>query len=135
MAVFQQITLTWNGRECIIPADRVMGAVCEIEEVVTLPELFDMGRSGQAKISKLARAYGALLRYAGTAVDDETVYQGMFATGEAAQRTAEAIRVLIGIMMPPEISGAASEGNLARAKKARSRLSKRGSRRPSAAAG
>ena len=75
MAIFQPITLTWAGRDFVVPADRVMGAIGVIEDVVTFPELVGSLQSSKPNMSKLARAYGAVLRYAGASVSDEEIYR------------------------------------------------------------
>ena len=80
MAIFQPIKLSWRGKAFAIPAERVLGAIASIEEVATFPEIIRMV-SGTPNMSKIARAYGAVLRYAGAVVDDEEVYEGMFQPG------------------------------------------------------
>ena len=113
MAVFQKIDLSWNGKDFSVPADRVMGAICAVEEVSTYSDLFVM-LNGKPSLSKLARAYGVLLRYAGAQVDDEEIYNGLFTPGEMAKKVSTAINTLLGIMTPPNAiakNGDASEGN------------------------
>ena len=135
MGVFQPIKLSWHGKNFTVPAERVLGAIASIEEVATFPEIVRM-INGTPNLSKIARAYGAVLRYAGAVVDDEEVYEGMFQPGSTHMEVLTALNTMVAMMMPPSaIAGAASEGNLDRAKTARSRLSKRSSKRRSAAAG
>jgi hypothetical protein len=140
MAIFQPIRLSWHSRDFTIPAERVMGAIAVVEEVMTFPEIVRMIGGGHPNISKVARAYGALLRYAGAGVDDDEVYEGLFKPGTMHAQVLTALDMLAAMMLPPSAivslsSGAASEGNVARAPKARSKSSKRSSRRPLAAAG
>ena len=135
MAIFQPIKLSWKGKAFTVPAERVLGAIASIEEVATFPEIIRM-INGTPNMSKIARAYGAVLRYAGAVVDDEEVYEGMFQPGSTHMEVLTALNAMVTMMMPPSaITGATSEGNLRRAKKARSRLSKPSSKRRSAAAG
>jgi hypothetical protein len=135
MGIFQAVTLNWEGRDHIVPADRVMGAIGVVEDVVTFPELVCGLQFGKPNMSKLARAYAALLRYAGASVSDEDVYSGMFVPGELQQHITTAINTLMVIMTPPgAIQGAeTSSGNQQAVN--RSKSSKRSSRRRLAAAG
>lgn len=136
MAIFNEIRLSWDGREFVIPAERVMGAIAEVEEVATFPDLVIMTRGGRPNVSKVARAYAALLRYAGAALSDEEVYAGMFRAGETHTQVLTALNALVMLMMPPTaIAEATSEGNLRGAKAAPSSSSKPSSKRRSAAAG
>jgi hypothetical protein len=137
MPIFQPITLAWHGEEFVIPASQVLPAIAIVEEIVTFPELVRM-RSVNPNFSKIARAFGALLRFAGVRVSDEEVYGGLFKEEKTVSEVLTAIDAMVAIMMPPNAiakAGAASEGNLVRAKTARSRLSKPSSKRRSAAAG
>jgi hypothetical protein len=139
MAIFQPIRLCWHGRDFTIPAERVLGAIAGVEEVVTFPEIVRMASGVRPNMSKVARAYGELLRYAGANVDDDEVYEGLFEPGTNHAQVVAALNTMVAIMMPPSaitsVIGAASEGNVARAPKARSKSSKRSSKRPLAAAG
>lgn len=58
MGAFDAITLAWAGSEYAIPANRVMGAIARIEDVVTLEELGRYGERGTMPIAKLAMAWG-----------------------------------------------------------------------------
>jgi hypothetical protein len=132
MAIFQQMTLSWNGRDHTVPADRMLGAIAVIEDIVTFPELIIM-MNGKPNMSRLARAYGALLRYAGAWVGDEEVYDGLFKPGEAQKQIAAAINTLLAMMTPPSaIAEAPSSGNRPAAP---SSSLKRSSRQRSEAAG
>ena len=138
MAVFQKITLGWREKDYVVPPERMLGLIAEIEEIISLPEIFGMIH-GKHNMSKISRAYGAALRYAGAPTTDEEAYEGMFGAGDTRLRVLTTLGLMAGIMMPPKALaeakaiGAASEGKVERAKKARSRLSK-GSTKPSSAA-
>ena len=84
MAIFQPIKLGWHSRDFIIPAERVLGAIAVVEEVMTFPEIVLMISGGHPNISKIARAYGAMLRYAGAGAADDEVYEGLFKPGTHA---------------------------------------------------
>jgi hypothetical protein len=141
MAIFQPIVFGWCGQDYTVPADRALGLVAEIEEVVTLFEIATM--QVKPNTSKLARAFGAALRYAGAKVSDDEVYQGLFQPGQMFEEVQKLMVVLMAIMMPPNpVSGAsagagpkpgASFGGNAQAAPARSL--KRSSKRRSVAAG
>jgi hypothetical protein len=75
------ITLTWNDRKFFIPRDKVMRARQVIENEYSLKELATHAQEGNPHLVRLSVAYGSLLRFAGAQVDDEDVYDGMFAEG------------------------------------------------------
>lgn len=102
MGVFQDIKLEWNGEAFTVPSNRVMGAIAIIEEHVTLKELYESVGRGTAKLSKLASAYGGVLRYAGAKVQDEDVYAGMF-DSKAAENVSAAVAGLLSMMIPPNV--------------------------------
>lgn len=104
MGVFQPIKLEWKGEPFTVPADRVMGAIAVIEDVVTLKEIYEAGAKGKVKLSRIASAYGALLRYAGAKVEDDEVYEGMFAV-DSGKAAAAAVTSLLSMMVPPNAGG------------------------------
>lgn len=85
MALFEKIQLSWHGSPYVIPADKVMGAICVIEDVITFEELRRYAVRGTAPLGKLAKAYGTVLRYAGAQVADDDVYAEMFGRGSASR--------------------------------------------------
>lgn len=140
MAIFQDISLSWNGAEFTIPASRVLGAIAIVEEQITFPELLLAMQSGKPPLATIARAYGGVLRYAGARVSDDETYAGMFDAARQEQ-VITAINALLVMMVPPDalakakrITGgeASAPGN---SQAAVSRSSKRSSRRQSAMAG
>lgn len=66
-----EITLSFKGQTWTIPETRAFDAGAAVEEVVTLAEMAQWG--GAPKFFKLARAFGALLRFAGARVSDTEV--------------------------------------------------------------
>ena len=136
MSIFEDIKLTWDGRDHVIPANRVMGAIARIEDVVTLGELQRYGEKQAAPLAKVAMAYGAVLRYAGASVTDDEVYAGIF-SGEGPnnhESILTSIYTLLAMMVPPEAMQKSAEekdtpqGN---ASKTVARSSKRRSKRRS----
>ncbi len=82
--VFEPIEVEWNGAIKIVPPNRIMGMICQIEDVVTLTELQSYAVRQTAPLAKLSAAQGKVLRYAGFDVTDEQVYAHNF-TGEHVQ--------------------------------------------------
>lgn len=65
------ITLSFKGETFTIPEAKAFEAGAAVEEVVTLSEMAQWGAA--PKFFKLARAFGALLRFAGARVSDTEV--------------------------------------------------------------
>lgn len=101
MAMFDDIVLEWEGREYRLPANRMLGAIASIEEVITLPELVQSSERGGPPLNKIAKAFGAVLRYAGARVSDDEVYLGMFSNPQAAFSANHAVMALLQILLPP----------------------------------
>lgn len=102
MALFDDVSLTWKGREYVIPRNRVMGAIARVEDVLTLHELLVIQTRGGTPYAKLSAAYGTVLRYAGAKVEDEDVYAGMF-KAETSGEIGGAVVNLLHMMLPPGI--------------------------------
>jgi hypothetical protein len=137
MAIFQELKLGWDGKTYVIPPDRVLGAIAEIEERVTFHEILQKMAMGRPPIVPVASAYGAVLRYAGAEVTDDAVYEGMFAGGKTVTaHVTAAVNHLLLIMTPPSAVQAANAELAAAAKKAQAapKPSKRSTKRRSARA-
>jgi hypothetical protein len=100
MKLFDDIKLEWAGKAYTVPANRVLGAIARIEEVVTIKDLAHCAATQSLPVAKLSMAYGSLLRYAGAEVTDEEIYAGMFGNVTDATRTAQAIGGLLAMMIP-----------------------------------
>lgn len=100
MSVFQPLELEWQGQVYTVPAHRVMGAICRIEEVITLSELQQYAARSGAPIAKLSMAYGSVLRYAGAKVTDDEVYEQAFSLDPEAAVMA-AVMNIMQLMLPP----------------------------------
>lgn len=140
MAIFDDIKLEWQGRERVIPARRVMGAIATIEDVVTLVELQRYGERGAMPMAKLAMAYAAVLRYAGAQAGDDEVYASLFGSDadEAQGRMLASIQTLMMMMVPPEAirrSLAAQESAPGNSEPTAARSSSKRSKQRSAKAG
>lgn len=152
--MFKPVTLEWNGKPVVIPANQMLGAIAEIEGVITLNELMSFSARGAYPAARVARAYGALLRYAGVAgedklpVTDEAVYGGLFGNAEVTADVVGSMQLLIMMMVPPSMRNAQSvkpvlapgesepaRGNGLAATGSRSRSSKRSTRSSSRSSG
>ena len=105
---FESITIKYKrGDEepetFTIPPEKVFGAIETIEEYITLKELSDgVAKTGQISMTRLARAYAAVLRYAGAKnVVDEEVYVNMFSNDLGGASMVAAVNGLLGLMIPP----------------------------------
>lgn len=98
MDLFKDVGFTWNGVEYVVPADKVMGLVAVIEEVITIEELVGAG----VKRVKMAKAFAAALRYAGARnVNDEEIYQSLFHKANSMVTTTGMVTALLKMMVPP----------------------------------
>lgn len=111
MAVFEEVTLTWNESEYRIAPDHVMGAIARIEDVITLKELGRYAQKQDVPLAKIAMAYGALLRYAGAKAKDDEVYAAMFGSSDTQYAVIQSVETLLMMMIPPSATAEeASEG-------------------------
>jgi len=100
MAIFEEVSLTWEGKEYKIEPTKVMGAIAKIEEIITLKELLEYFQKGDAPMAKLSMSFATVLRYAGAKVTDEEVYSGMFQDG-LQDNIMNSIYNLLFMMIPP----------------------------------
>lgn len=128
MSAFEDIRLSWNGREYTIRANQVMSAIALIENHVTFTELTRYAERETAPIAKLAQAFASVLRLAGGQVSDEEVYEGMFATGGNPGDIMAAITTLLALFIPKSAltaRGTEESGRGKKRKPAAARSSKR----------
>lgn len=98
MAIFEDITLGFNGEEYTVKHTEVMKLIAVIEDIITLQEL----TSGtNPKLSKIAEAYAAALNFAGAKVGWDEVYASLFSEG-AAERIPQVLSALVMMMLPPD---------------------------------
>lgn len=110
MKGFEDVTIGWDGKEYVIPANKQLMLIAKLEatlggetgrqavEVLTQP-------SGPS-YAVLAMSYGAALRYAGANVSDDEIYLSIhegFASGDTGMATfiQGAILALLSIISPP----------------------------------
>jgi len=103
MGAFDDIKIGWAGKEYTIPARKALGAIAQIEEVVTFAELLRYAQAGQMPLAKISKAYATVLRYAGADVSEEDVYLGMFADDSSQQMAFIAMQGLMEMMIPPSV--------------------------------
>lgn len=106
--MFEATTFNWKGRDFTIPPDRIMGAIASVEDVVTLGELATMQSGTSINLSKIAKAYATVLRYAGADATWEDVYGSLFGDGNG--KVMVALRTLMLMMVPPSVMISASPG-------------------------
>lgn len=71
------VVMSWRGKEYTIPATRAFEIGDQIEDIVTLAEISQW--AAKPKMFKLARAYGAMLRFAGARAADADVFTDIMA--------------------------------------------------------
>lgn len=139
MSVFDDIRLHWQGRDYVIRSNRVMGAIARIEDHLTIAELQQYSERNTAPLAKIAMAYGAVLRYAGARVDDDEVYEGLFAADDSSEVIMASLQTLLTMMVPPSALVSGSDGSgeppKGNSKPAAARSSKKPTRRRSASGG
>jgi len=78
MGVFTDIEMVWAGKVYTIKSTRVMGAIAQMEEHITLGEMQSYGRRHTAPLARLCQGYASVLKYAGARVTAEEIYQFAF---------------------------------------------------------
>jgi len=97
MSIFQEIGISWKGNEYVVPADKVMGLIVVVEDIITMEELSGDG----IKRGKLSKAFCAAVDYAGGNADCEEVYSTFFNISEKNEISG-IINCILGLMIPPE---------------------------------
>lgn len=75
MAIFEDITLTFNGADYVVKATDAMRLIAKVEDVITIGEL---SNPTAIKLNQLAMAYTVALQFAGANVKHEEVYAALF---------------------------------------------------------
>ena len=100
MNPFQDVTLTYLGKDYVVPADKVMGLIHAVERVATIEELYE-NRTGGIRRAQVSEAFAAALRYAGCRVSSAEIYTQMFGT-DGLMSAVAAVNALMSMMIPPE---------------------------------
>lgn len=102
--IFEDFKFEWRGEEVTIPSNRVLGAIARVEQVLTMHELFTYIRErGSPPTTKLAEAWGSLLRYAkpDTEISDDEVWNELF-SGDTQRNVIEVANRLTDLLIPPK---------------------------------
>jgi hypothetical protein len=102
MPVFEEIRVSWKGREHVIPPDQVLHTIARVEGTLTLAELGRYQLAASMPLAKLSQAMGIVLRAAGARASDDEVYTSLFGQGEIQTRALRVISTLQMMMIPPE---------------------------------
>lgn len=113
----QDVTLTWDGREYVIPETNLFRALQKVEDHLTLYEIVTHSARGSVPMAKLAGAYCALLRHAGARVQEMDVFR---VVQRDPNQAAELTQCLLMMLAPPDeldITGGEEEGKTTAASK------------------
>lgn len=106
MAIFEDVTLGYGGKEYTVKHDEVMKLIGKIEDVISLAELT---RDGGPRLSRLSEAYAVALNYAGCSVTIDEVYASLF--GDTGSSSAQgAVTGLLMLMLPPATYNPSNNG-------------------------
>jgi hypothetical protein len=95
------IRMNWRGETYVIPAHRSFEIGAEVEGIVTLGEIGTWGN--RVPFFKVAKCFGAMLRFAGAKVSDAEVHAEIMSNLEAAGKARVA-----GDADPAELAGMAA---------------------------
>lgn len=107
MAIFEDVRLVWLDQEYMIKSTRVLRAIAQVEDVITLAKLREFYQRGEAPMARVALAYGGLLRYAGAKVTDDEVAISINASN--IDEIMAAIMALLMMMVPKKAPAASGE--------------------------
>lgn len=96
--IFEEIKISWKGKDYSIPPDRVMGLIERIEDVCTMEDL----QADGVKRVRLAKAFQVILNYAGANPSEytlEKIYNDLF---KDQGNILNMVFSILKIMIPPE---------------------------------
>jgi len=97
MSIFEEVSVTFKNKEYKIPSNKVMGLVETVEDIITIEELAD----GKIRRAKMAKAFAAIIAYAGGFVDNEEIYTRFFDEKNGVEM-AGVLNSILQLMIPPE---------------------------------
>jgi hypothetical protein len=100
MGAFTDIELVWGDLVYTIKSFRVMGAITQIEDVITFNEIAAFMRRGTAPMARLCQGYAAALKYAGAKVTGEDVYSAVYAEPEMQLAVLKAVTSILALALP-----------------------------------
>lgn len=101
----RSVELAWRGKTYTIPANRAFEIGEQVEDIATLAEIGSWGSN--PKMFKMAKAYGAMLRFAGCKVSDNMVLEEITPGNGDTGAAAATIKALIDLLL----CGAKSSGD------------------------
>ena len=102
------VEMTWRGKAFTIPANRAFEIGEQVEDIVTLAEVASWG--SRPKMFKLAKCYGAMLRFAGAKVADVTILEEITPVeGRQQEAAAQAVNALVDLLLSGAKGGGDSE--------------------------
>src|SRR5690625_2460098 len=110
-----------------------MGAIARIEDCLTVAELQHYSERNTALLAKITMVYGSVLRYASARVDDEEVYESLFAADDSNEVIMSSLQTLLTTMAAPSalvsgLDGTPGEPSKGNSKPAPARSSKKPTR-------
>jgi len=94
--MFESIHISFKDQELKVPATKVFGLIAEIEEHITISDLYS-----NPKNTAIAKAYSAAVRYAGGKASTSEVYEMLF-DADGASNVRVVIESLMMMMIPPK---------------------------------
>lgn len=107
---FEDVTVGWQGKEYVIPANKQMGLIARVEDALSgdsgIQAINVLMQKQGPSYSRLAAAFGAVLRYAGAQVTDEEIYLSIMddfskSRADVAIKLQTVIISLLMIISPP----------------------------------
>jgi hypothetical protein len=132
VAIFQPFEILWRDETYTVPPEKILAAIAIVEEHMTIADLARDSQSGSFRMSRVARAWGALLRFCGSRVTDEDVYGELFQgdSDTMRKRLVDSVGALLTLLVPPPSEVAVQQkGKPAPARVATARLSRRSTKR------
>ena len=101
MGVFTDVEMVWSGKTYTIKSHRVMGAIAQVEDIITFAEIGAFGQRGATPSARLCQAYAALLKYAGARITPDEVFQ-LVVDDDARQLVVmKAVTGILALTLPP----------------------------------
>jgi len=103
---FEDVTLSWQGAQYVVPANRQLMLIAKIEDALsaegTEQAISVLFRREGPPHSRLAGAFGAALRFAGAKVTDEDIYLAI--QSDIAQKSPADVALALQVMVFSVIS-------------------------------
>jgi hypothetical protein len=101
VGVFTDVEMVWSRKTYTIKSHRVMGAIAQVEDIITFAEIGAFGQRGTTPSARLCQAYAALLKYAGARITPDEVFQ-LVVDDDARQLVImKAVTGILALTLPP----------------------------------